>query len=311
MPSCAILADADDTLCHALAAAEGGVVDWPDDERWYGDRSCRVFDNVMACPWWFHPEARDYLEGFGTSHGHNWSDLGRADMTTYDEKTFEVDTPLARTYNAYSNIAYACLEGITLDRGRSLSDFEYYDTFLKWASAFVSQKTFRVNGNCFRNCQPTGSYTCSIARTVNGAFRNDFIDLYQTFYYDIDAVWRASTIVHEVRHAHDQVIHMGGSGCPRRAACDSRWSKNGANTYEMMWLAAYYWTPEDHPFITPARRARAQALFATLRMSAFTDPVQWNLGDFALINELPEFFVNQAPCSEDPDNPHRCLYLAN
>ena len=313
MPSCAFLADADDTLCHALAAAEGDLVNWPDDERWYTDPKgrCHVFDNIMMSPWWLSPDDRGYLEGFGTAQGHNWGDLGRADMMTYDEKTFEVDTPLARTYNAYSNFVYSNLEGVDLDRGRSLGDFEYYDTFLKWSSAFVSQKTYRVNANCSRNCRTVGSQSCVIAKTTTGPFRNDYIDLYQTFYYDIDAVWRASTILHEVRHARDQVLHGGGTGCPRRSACDRAWSTAGANTYEMLWLAAYYWTAEDHPFITPARRARAQALFETLRQGSFDDPVQWDLGSLALINEIPEFFVHQAVCSEDPNNPHRCLFLAN
>ncbi|UCF46788.1 MAG: hypothetical protein JSU89_06295 [Myxococcales bacterium] len=313
MPSCAVLVDADDTLCHALADAKGGVVDWPVGERWYEDPKggCHVFDNVMMNPWWADPDARTYLDGFGLAQGHNWGDMQREDPTAYDEKTYEFNTPLGRTYDGYSNIVYANPEGIGLDRGRSLGDFEYYDTFLKWASAYVAKKTYRVNGSCFRSCQTVGSYTCAIARTVSGAFRNDYMDLYQTFYYEIDAVWRASTIVHEVRHARDEVLHTGGNGCPRRSACDRKWSNSSSNTYEMLWLAAYYWTPEDHAFITPARRARAQALFETLRQSAFIDPVKWDLQSLALINEIPEFYVYEAACSEDPDKPHRCLVLAN
>ena len=313
MPSCAFLADADDTLCHALAAAEADLIDWPDDERWYNDPGggCGVFDQFMVCPWWSSQADRDYLDGFGIAQGHNWGHMGREDMTTFDEKTLEVDTPLARTYNAYSNLVYANLEGADLDRGHSLGDFEYYDTFLKWSSAYVTQKTYRINANCSRSCQTVESHSCVIANTNTGPFRNDYIDLYQTFYYDIDSVWRASTIVHEVRHARDQVLHGGGTGCPRKSACDRRWSAGGANTYEMLWLAAYYWTPEDHPFITAARRARAQALFETLRHGSFDDPVQWDLASLALINEIPEFFVYQAACSEDPNNPHRCLRLAN
>jgi hypothetical protein len=313
MPSCALFADADDTLCHALAAGEGGLVDWPNGERWYSDPkgACHVFDHVMESPWLVSQEGRDYLDGFGIAQGHNWGHMGREDMTTYDGKTLEVDTPLARTYNGYSNIVYSNLEGVDLDRSRSLGDFEYYDTFLKWSSAFVWQKTYRINANCSRSCQSVESQSCAIAKTTTGPFRNDYIDLYQTFYYGIDSVWRASTIVHEVRHARDQVLHSGGTGCPRRSACDRSWSRAGSNTYEMLWLAAYYWTAEDHPFITPARRARAQALFETLRHGSFDDPVQWDLGSLALINEIPEFFVYQAACSEDPNNPHRCLMLAN
>ena len=314
MPSCALfLADEDDTLCHALAAAEGGVVQWPVDERWHTDPTggCHVFDQVMMNPWCLSEDAQEYIGGFGIVQGHNWGDFERGDPATYDEESAEVDAPLGRTYNGYANLVYANREGIELDRGRSLGDFEYYDTFLKWASAFVSQKTYRVNGSCSRSCQTVGSSSCAIANTVSGPFRNDYIDLYQTFYYDIDAVWRASTVVHEVRHARDQVLHSGGTGCPRGSACDRRWSKAGSNTYEMLWLAAYYWTPEDHPFITPARRARAQVLFEELRKNAFNDPVQWDLGSLALINEIPEFYVYEAACSEDPENPHRCLVLAN
>jgi len=314
MPSCALfLADEDDTLCHALAAAEAGVVEWPVDERWHSDPlgGCHVFDQVMMNPWCLSQASQDHLRGFGIAQGHNWGDFEVGDAATYESAGSEVNEPLGRTFNGYANLVYASVEGIELDRGRSLGDFEYYDTFLKWANAFVSQKTYRVNGSCVRNCQTVGSSSCAIANTVTGAFRNDYIDLFQTFYYDIDSVWRASTVVHEVRHARDQVLHIGGTGCPRRSACDRKWSDAGSNTYEMLWLAAYYWTPEDHPFITPARRSRAQALFATLRHGSFDDPVQWELSDLDLINEIPEFYVYQAACSEDPDNPHRCLFLAN
>ncbi len=321
MPSCSMLADADDTLCYAIANPKDGVVDWPDDEylqdptRWHEDSegACHLFDSIMTNPWVQSEDARLYIEGFGLVQGHNWGDLGRPEPATFNPKTeyLEIDTPMGRTYNGYSNIVFANLEGIELDRGRSLSDFEYYDTFLKWASAFVSQRTYRVNGNCYRRCETVDSHRCVIANTVTGPFRNDYIDLFQTFFYEIDSIWRGATIVHEVRHARDQVAHDGGSGCPHLSACDKRWSTAGANTYELLWLAAYYWTPVDHPFITPARRNRAQALFNSRRYEMFNEPVRWKLGDLAEINELPEFYVEQVACSEDPNHPHYCLVLAN
>ncbi len=313
MPSCSILADADDTLCHALAAAKDGVVDWPayENEYWSGPGTCHGFDHCTLNPWFVSEDARAYIERFGIAQGHNWADLGRADTLSVDKVTEEANSPLGRTYNAYANIVFANLEGIELDRGRSLSDFEYYDTYLKWSSAYVSQKTYRVNGNCVRNCRTVESTKCVIARTMSGPFRNDFIDLYQTFFYDIDSIWRASTIVHEVRHARHGVEHDGGSGCYNESACDLRWSSGGANTYELMWLAAYYWTPEDHPFITPARRARAASLFNTRRHTMFNEEVQWDLGSLRHINEIPEFYAEQAACSEDPENPHYCLVLAD
>lgn len=312
MPSCSILADADDTLCHAIAAAKDGVVDWPVNESdyWYGPRECHGFDTIMECPWRPSEDARRYIEGFGIAQGHNWDDLGRADIMTFQKDTMQVDTPLGRTYNGYSNLVFSSLEGVELDRTRSLGDFEYYDSYLKWASAYTRQNTYRINGNCFRNCQTVDSKLCVIARTSSGAFRNDYIDLYQTFFYDIDAIWRASTIVHEVRHARNGVVHDGGSGCPAKSACDKRWSSAGANTYELIWLAAYYWTPSDHPFITPARRARAGSLFSVKQQVMFNEQVQWRLGSFLFVNEIPEFYAEQVACSEDPSHPHHCLILA-
>lgn len=317
MPSCSMLADADDTLCFAIADAKAGVVDWPDEEYLEPgyNNDCGITENHESdhCdlnPWFQSQEARDYIEGFGLAQGHNWDDLGRADVMTVNAVTKEIATPLGRTYNAYANLVYANPEGIELDRSRALDDFEYYDSFLKWASAYVAQKTYRINGNCNRDCETVFSKHCVIARTVNGPFRNDYTDLYQTFFYDLDAVWRASTIVHEVRHARDGSSH-DACACNNGSACDSRWSRNGANTHELLWLAAYHYTPEDHPFITPARRARASALFNTRKALMFCDTPQWQLGDLRTINELPEVYVHQVACSEDPSNLYNCMFLAN
>ena len=43
----------------------------------------------------------------------------------------------------------------------------------------------------------------------------------------------------------------------------------------------------------------------------FCEKVRWGLGDFRDINEIPEYYVEQAACSEDPKNPQYCLILAN
>lgn len=269
--SCENLIDADDTLCQALAAAKNGEVDWPEDRHWYptGEKG-RAFDHIMASPWRLDFEAQRHIEGFGIAQGHNWGHLGRQDLMTYDVKSLEVNTPLARTYNGYANIVYANLEGVHLDRARPLHDFEYYDTFLKWSSAFVSQKTYRVDGNCRRDCEFVGSNRCTIARTVNGRIRKrHYIELYQTFFYEIDSVWRAATIIHEVRHARDRILHDGGANCPAQTACDRSWSSAGSNTYETL----------------------------------------WSLDQLRSINEIPEFYLSQAACSDDPQEPHHCIGL--
>lgn len=315
MPSCAFwVADEDDTLCHAIADADDGAVEWPVDEHWSCDERrepCHVFDHILMNPWWFSEDARVYLDGFGIAQGYHWGHMGRENPQSYDPETYEVNTPLGRTYSAYSNIVYASLEGIELDRNRPLSDFEYYDTYLKWVSAYVFQRTYRVNGNCSRECSVGDHAACVIARTVSSAFRNDYIDLFQTFYYDIDALYRACSIVHEVRHARNDPGHSGGRGCPRGSSCDRKWSDNGSNTFEMLWLAAYYWGPADNAFLTEERRERARRLFNDLRYSAFNETPRWTLTDFKTINENPEPFVHRVPCSDSPDELRYCFGLGN
>ncbi len=313
MPSCLLFVpDEDDTLCHALQNAEGGEVDWPAyDREWIGNEGSHVFDHVWMSPWWFSEEAREHIEGFGLAQGHGWGELGRDQVLAYDEDRGEVVTPLGRTYNGYANIVYANAEGHELDRGKHLYDFSIYDTFLKWASAYVYQNTYRVDGSCARTCENVTSRRCEIAKTVEGTLRNDYIRLYQSFYYDIDAVIRGATIFHEVRHARGGMMHSASNGCPRRSSCELCWSRAGANTYEMLWLAAYIWTSSDHPYITDARRERAKDHFNMLRGFAFVEKVDWSLPHFYGINQMPEFYVAEAACSEDPDNPHRCLILAN
>ena len=314
MPSCtAFVPDADDAICHAIDAAGGGPVDWPANtyKMWAAGQyhQCEVFDHVSQSWWTQSKEARDYLAGYGIRQGHNWAELGRDDLTSIDEATGYVDSPMARTYNGYANIAYANAEGIDLDRGRSLDDFEYYDTFLKWASAYVHQRTFRVSGSCERACRTVGSSACTTARTVSGRLRNDYILLYHSFFYDIDSIWRASTVFHEVRHAQDGRLHTG-NGCGRRFSCDYKWSEAGSNTYEMLWLAAYFHSIEQNEYVSDVRQARAEAMFEMLRLTAFTEPVRWNKASFASINELPEWYLEEVACSEGAPT-HRCLMLAN
>ena len=314
MPSCAaFVPDADDTICHAIDAAEGGEVSWPSNTYtiWASGRyhQCEVFDHLSRS-WWAESEkAREYIEGYGLAQGHGWDELGRDDVMSIDEATGYVDAPMARTYNAYANIAYATAQGIELDRTRSLDDFDYYDTFLAWASAYVRQRSFRVSGSCERACRSVGSSSCTTARTVSGRLRNKYILLYHSFFYDIDSIWRASTVVHEVRHAQDGRLHLGRA-CGRRFSCDRAWSDAGSNTYEMLWLAAYFHSGQDTDYISEVRKARAEAVFETLRLTGFDEQVRWNKASFAQINDLPEWYIEEVACSEGSPT-HRCLMLAN
>ena len=153
------------------------------------------------------------------------------------------------------------------------------------------------------------STPCTTARTVSGKLRNDYILLYHSFFYDIDSVWRAATVVHEVRHARDRRLHLG-SACGRRFSCDRKWSDAGSNTYEMLWLAAYFHSGQETSYISDVRKARAEAVFETLRLTGFDQQVRWNKASFSQINDLPEWYLDEVACSEGSPT-HRCLMLAN
>lgn len=292
-------ARAQGTLCQAIDAAGGGPVNWPDHEN----PSSGVFDHVLESPWWFSQAARDYIAGYFAG-GQLWGDKG--DVRSFNPTNYRVDTPIGRTYNGYANIVYADIDvydppvGPKLDRGRSPNDFNYYDTFLKWASAFVHRETFRVNGSC--------TDSSALATTRYGATRRrDYTTLWKDFYYDVDAVRRASTLVHEVRHAHGEGNARHSGSCPSNSSCDPRWTYKGANTYQMLWLAAYYHTPSDHPYIDQARRDRAEDLFNWVRQNRFGTRPEWILGNFIFINLIPDYYLEYAICSSDPYDVHPCL----
>ena len=85
MPSCtAFVPDADDTICHAIDAAEGGEVLWPQNTHtmWASGRyhQCEVFDHLSQSWWTGSEEAREYIEGYGLARGHGWAELGRDDV---------------------------------------------------------------------------------------------------------------------------------------------------------------------------------------------------------------------------------------
>jgi hypothetical protein len=75
----------------------------------------------------------------------------------------------------------------------------------------------------------------------------------------------------------------------------------------MLWLAAYYHTPIDHPYIDQARRDRAEVIFENVRANGFGTTPAWVLGNFIFINLIPDYYLEYAICSEDPYNVHACL----
>ena len=237
----------DDTLCTAISEANGGPVDSPiDEEYWLVSNS--YFDGVENHPWYCSGSQINYITDFGP-FSDSWADKGGTDNEVcsvhqdYDRYWNTPDTPLGRMLNGFSHIVYANAAGSSLDRTRSRNDFDYYNTMTRWMSAAVYQYSFWIDGLCARVC--TASGFCTFATTFDRRVlnRRDRIEFYQTFYYDIDSLQRAATIVHEARHAFP-VTHDGNS-CSNGGSCDEQWTTAGANTFEMLWLSAYKWANQD------------------------------------------------------------------
>lgn len=151
----------------------------------------------------------------------------------------DINLPLARTFNALNLLDFF---GTSMPPRSS--------NWLPWFYAFASNEIDELDGRC-----GSGSANgCDIAATVDAAFVDNWTQLYWPFFYGIMVPERASTIVHEARHA-DGVGHDGGSGCPTVGSCDSSWGYNGANMFEVLYL---WWVRAEGVGLSPAIRSNAR-----------------------------------------------------
>lgn len=311
------LADSDDTLC---AAIQSSPVDWPVGD-YVGSTNSRtdvaVFDSAFNQPWFCKTPEINYLQQFGP-FDTSWESLGgtSSEICAYHPDVngpwaFSVATPMGRMFNALSFIVFANAGGIGLDRTRNRQDFNYYDSMTKWMSAAVYQYSDRFKGICYRKCNPVGSGSCTWATTWNRFLnRKSRTEFYQSAYYELNAVGRAGLIVHETRHAFG-ISHDGGTGCKNKSSCDKRWTTAGANTWEMLWYAAFKWSlvvdEQAYPYIrSPAAKDRAEAEFERVRIKYFVTEPQWELGDFLFINVIPEYYLLTGICDEVPFSGGQC-----
>jgi hypothetical protein len=160
----------------------------------YGPRSCpQEFIDFVWDAYDFDKE--DWDQGFGY-----WQ---ACDLTR----------PLARTFNALW-----CLEF-------SAPDFEnesYDAPILNWAGRFARENIDELDGRC------AGTNPNAIAHTQWGA-GDEYTELYMGFFFGSTVSMRASTIIHEARHA-DWVGHDEDGN-------DSSWGYNGAWRFQVSWLA--------------------------------------------------------------------------
>lgn len=155
------------------------------------------------------------------------------------EAACDINRPLNRTFNALYLLAYSAQ-----DFAKKTTDFS--GNALRWGYPYSATKIDELDGRCGSGNKNTGPR----ATTYWGPFVDDRTVLQWPFFYGENVVQRAGTIVHEARHA-DGKGHNGGTGCPRKASCDTSWGYQGANMYQVLYL---WWFRLDGTRTTSAMR---------------------------------------------------------
>ncbi len=153
------------------------------------------------------------------------------------------EQPLARTFNALYSLGYSSTNSPHCNTS--------YNNMTLWAMCWSADKINKTRAKCGSG-KATGTFATTTNRTV---------ELFWPFFYGSAPSARASTIVHEARHASG-CRHNGGSSCPQGSSCDKAWNNgckdktnwHGANQYQAVYLSWYMYTATR---ITPALREAA------------------------------------------------------
>jgi hypothetical protein len=155
------------------------------------------------------------------------------------DEACNINQPLARTFNALNLLDFF---GTSMPAGSS--------NWLPWFYAYSSDEIDELDAGCDFG-QANG---CTNARTWTGA-QDNRTELYWPFYYAtvMNVPARASTIVHEARHAGGKSHNC--TGCANGGSCDSSWAYSGANYLQILYL---WWVRAQGTGLTTAVRGMAQ-----------------------------------------------------
>lgn len=211
----------------ASCTATPGNLDASGD-RLYGPRSC--WQAFIDWAWDAYDfDKSDWDDGFG------W------------HAACDIRLPLARTFNAIF-----CLEYSSPDP----SNESFSMPILWWGGRYARSHIDELDARC-------GDGTAFAATRTGGLFVDEWTRLYLGFFYNEDVPERASTLIHEARHAD------AGKGHDRNGR-DPDWAYNGANRFQIAWLA-WFINQGENTSLALKTRARQAANFRLATRFA-TDP---------------------------------------
>lgn len=154
------------------------------------------------------------------------------------------------------------------ERYKDCSDWHWLFGWICYAWTWITHKFCVAWGY-------VSSWVCTIGvETANVFTQIKRIELYNTaYFYDIDVIERASTLIHECRHidgrAHNADFpSWAGSSLAGQSGADESWEYNGAYRWEVAWLA-WYWHSANNS--TPMLKDRARDTANSILGYAFAE----------------------------------------
>jgi hypothetical protein len=177
--------------------------------------------------------------------------------------------PLARTFNALALLHYSHTRTPNCAGGGG--------NFLDWVGCWAGDSIEELEGRCVCEKGDPGAF----AYTQWGWF-SEWTQLSKFFFYSEDVLERASTIVHEAKHAEDWCDHDERNCCLNGVSCDSDFwhacnGGSGPDAFQVAFLIWYArtanWPTENAYETLAAMKTRASELANARLADRFcTDP---------------------------------------
>ena len=166
-----------------------------------------------------------------------------------------------------------------LPMARTLNAIYLMAATTEWWYVWTAGKISDLRAKCFYGDDSTN-------KSTKAAYFHDIwrgVELYYPFFFDWNAVRKASVLVHETRH-YDERHDADDGSCTDSGSCDNSWYTNGSNTFEVNFLADFFCSEAD--LTTPTMRSYAM-----------------HRADYLLTNKfanLPGFvFLDLTTCNDD------------